>query len=65
MLNTIFLCKSQDFVLADQVGSTCGDILAGSFSIRINLYSMEARYPGDWCERLKAYFNKLFGELWI
>jgi len=34
MLNTIFLCKSQAFVLADQVGNICGDILAGSFSIR-------------------------------
>jgi len=43
MLNTIFLCKSQAFVLADQVGNICGDILAGSFSIRIDLYAMEER----------------------
>jgi len=42
MLNKIFLCKSQAFVLADQEGNTCGDILAGFFSIRINLYYMEA-----------------------
>jgi len=65
MPTIIFLCKSQAYMLADQVDNICGDIVADYFSTRVDLCSIEVRQSGDCCERLKSYFKKLFGESWV